>query len=77
MSTNLTISLICCNYCSIDLGTVYVSALTGLQLGSISWRLTGIYSILNSPHVPLKRCSYFGVISLDDVVTLHGGSQMS
>jgi hypothetical protein len=75
VSTNLTTSLLYCNYSSIDLGTLYARAWIGLQLGSINWRQIG--SMLNSPNVPSNRCSYFGVIIEVDAVSLHGGSHVS
>jgi hypothetical protein len=77
MSTNLTISLTCCSCCFTDLGALCARAWISLQLGSISWRLIDIFSMLNSPNVPSKRCSYFWVISWVDAVPLHGGSHMS
>jgi hypothetical protein len=39
----------------------FVAIVVSLQLGSISWRLIGIVSMLNSPnyHQAVNRCSYF------------------
>jgi hypothetical protein len=39
--------------------TGYVSALTNLHLGSISWRMICDGSMLNSPNATSKGCLYF------------------
>jgi hypothetical protein len=41
LATNLVVSLLCCNCCSNDLGTIYARVWTGLQLWSMSWRQIG------------------------------------
>jgi hypothetical protein len=59
MSTNLTISLLCCNCCSTDIEIVYVRAWTGFLFGCISWRIIGNCLMLNCHIASSKRCSYF------------------